>query len=124
MGQRSNLKSALGFLANVSKGKATVSVKGTPLVQLDAETRTIDVDVDGLRAAGVRIWDLVGQDEGMFGGLKGPVRIASEMSELGWSLAVYAGKEKVLTVGSGLSRLTGRIGLNPLKTRKLLKALR
>ena len=123
MGQQSNLKSALGFLAVVSKGKATVSVKGIPLVHLDAETRTLDVDVDGLRTAGLRIRDLVGQNEGVFGGLTGPVRIASKMSDLGWSLAVYAGKEKVLTVGSGMSRLTGRIGLNPLKTRKLLRAL-
>jgi len=124
MTQKTDLSSALDLLATVSKGKATVSVEGAPVAHLDADKRTLEVDANGLRATGLNIWDLVGKNEGMFAALTGPLHIANEMAERGWVLTVYVGREKVLTMGSGMSRLTGRIGLSPLKTRKLLKALR
>lgn len=124
MTQRENLSSTLDLLAAISKGKATIALEGSPFVHLDADEKIVEVNADGFRAAGLRIRDLAGQKEGMFAALTGPIQIANAMSEQGWMLTVYAGGERVLTMGRGVSRLTGRIGLNPLKTRKLLKALR
>ena len=124
MAHQSDLTSALDLLATVSKGKMTITLEGRPFVRLDADERSLDVDADGLRAAGLHILDLAGDKEGMIAALTGSIHIANEMSDRGWMLTLHQRGEKMLTMGRGVSRLTGRIGLNPLKTRRLLKALR
>ncbi len=50
--------------------------------------------------------------------------MAKKLSNLGWRLTLYEGGSKILTMRGGASRLTGPIRANPLKLRKLLKALR
>ena len=116
--------SALDLLAAASRGKATITVKGRPFVKVDADTKILEVDADGIRAAGLRLQD-IGRTKGRpLLALLSQARVANLLSERGWRVNLYAEGEKVLTLGSGVSRLTGRIGLNPLKTRKLLKALR
>jgi len=60
---------------------------------------------------------------GPMGVLTGPISIAGALSQLQWKLTLRAEGEVVLRMGKGSSRLTGRITVNPLKTRKLLKVL-
>ena len=124
MTRSDSLSSALDLLATVSKGKATITVGGRPFVQLDADEKILAVDAEGAREAGLRLQDLGEGKRGSLGALTVPMRDAGALSEHGWKLTLSAEGENVLTMGKGVSRLTGRIRVNPLKARKLLKALR
>ena len=119
-----SLSSALDHLAAGSRGKATITVEGRPFVQVDADHRTHEVAAEGAKEAGLRLQDLGEGNRGSLGLLTVPVRVAGALSEYGWKLTLSAEGVKVLTMGKGVSRLTGRVRLNPLKARKLLKALR
>ena len=116
--------SILDLLAAVSKGKVTITVEGRPFVRLDADEKTLEVEANGLNAAGLRLQDFEGGSGGPLAALTGPMRVARTLSASGWKLTLRAEGEKVLTMGKGVSRLTGRIRMNPTKARKLLKALR
>ena len=119
----STISAALDLLAVVSRGKATVTVGGRPLVHLDADEKVLEVDADGAKEAGLRLLEFAEQDGGTLAVVRGPLHLASELSQSGWRLTVNAEGKKVLSMGRGVSRLTGRISMNPLKARKLLKAL-
>jgi len=124
MGRGRGSDSVLDLLAAVSKGKATITLEGRPFIHLDADEKTLEVDANGFTAAGLRLQDFGGGKEGPLATLAGPVHVASALSDQGWKLTLCAEGEKVLTMGKGVSRLTGRIRMNPIKARKLLKALR
>jgi len=123
MASQVDLSSALELLGTVTRGKATITVGGRPFVSVDADEKTIGVDAGGLREAGFSIRSLGGKKSGPLAPLAEAVSIASGLSEQGWRLTLQAEGEKVLTLGSGVSRVTARIRLNPLKVRKLLKAM-
>lgn len=82
------------------------------------------MEADGVREAGLHLKDLVKLEEGGRGGmLVGSMNATRTLSRLGWRLELYDEGERLFSMGSGVSRLTGRVGLNPLKLRKLLKIL-
>ena len=113
--------SVIDLLGAVSKGKATITVGGRTLVHLDADQKTVEVDANGFTEAGLRLQDFGGAKGGPLSALMGPVHIAGALSASGWKLTLRAEGEEVLTMGKGVSRLTGRIRVNPIKARKLLK---
>jgi hypothetical protein len=123
MGKERGSDSIFDLLAAVSRGKATITVEGHPFIHLDADEKTLEVDANTFTAAGLRLQDLGGRG-GPLATLTGPVHVANALSDQGWKLTLCAEGEKVLTMGKGVSRLTGRIRMNPIKARKLLKALR
>lgn len=117
------ISSALDLLAAVSKGKATVTVGGRPLVRLDADEKVLEVDAEGAKEAGFHLLEFAEQGGGTLAMVKGPLHLAGALSQNGWRMTVQSEGERVLSMGKGVSRLTGRISMNPLKARKLLKAL-
>ena len=117
------LASIIGLLEHVPSGKATVRVNGRPLISVDADKKTLEVEAEGAADAGLRLSELVRPREGASAMIEEPMRVSGELSRLGWKLSLYAEGDKVLSMGSGVSRLTGHISVNPLKLRKLLKAL-
>ena len=119
-----SLKSLIELLGLVPSGKATVSVQGRPLLTIDADKKTIDLEADGVREAGLRISDQVKLEEGGRGRLGGAMRVTGALARLGWKLSLYAEGDRVVSMGSGVSRLTGHISVNPLKLRKLLDAMK
>ncbi len=124
MDREEKLSSFLGLLALIPAGKATVTVQGHPLVTVDAESKTLDVEADGVREAGLHLSDIVRVQEGGSNLIEGSRQVTSVLSTLGWKLTLYAEGDRILTMGSGVSRLTGRISVNPFRLRKLLKALK
>ena len=119
-----SLASAIGLLGLVPSGKATVSVKGRPVVTVDADRKAVDVEADGVREAGLHLADLVKLQEGRTGMIAGSVHVTGALARLGWKMTLYDEGERILSMGSGVSRLTGHVRLNPLKLRKLLKDLK
>ena len=118
------LASMVKLLGHIPSGKATVTVGGRPLLSFDADEKTLDVEADGAGEAGLRLSDLVRLEEGKGGAVEGSLHVTGELARLGWKLTLYSGGDRVLSMGSGVSRLTGRVNVNPLRLRKLLKALK
>ena len=116
------LASIFGLLALVPTGRATVSVGGRPLVTVDADRKMLDLEVAGMEESGVRLLDFVRSGAGPGAAIES-VRAGGTLSRLGWKLNVYAGGDRVLSMGSGVSRLTGHVSVNPRGLKKLLKAL-
>jgi hypothetical protein len=124
MSDDGSVASFLGLLSFMSGGRATVEVGGRPFISINSDERTLEVETDGAREAGLRLSRIVRLQKGTVGTLEGTERVAGELSRLGWKLTLLAEGEKVVTMGSGVSRLTGRISLNPLRVKKLLEALK
>jgi hypothetical protein len=124
MNHEEKVSSLLGLLALVPAGRATVMVHGRPMISVDADSKTLEVEADGFGEAGLHLSDIVRVQEGSSSILQGSRQVTGVLSSLGWKLTLYADGELVLTMGRGVSRLTGHIGLNPLRLKKLLKALR
>jgi hypothetical protein len=116
------LASIFGILALIPTGKAIVSVEGRPLVTVDADRKMVDLEVAGIKESGVRLADFIRPGAGP-GRAFESVRAGGTLSRLGWKLNLYAGEDRILSMGSGVSRLTGHVSVNPRGLKKLLKAL-
>ena len=123
-GTGENLSSFSDILALVSAGRATVTVGGLPFIEVNGYEKTLEVEADVAKQAGISLSNLAKMNSRPLSTLTGPINFAGVLSQIGWKLTLRAGGEVVLSMGKGSSRLTGRITVNPLKTRKLLKVLR
>jgi hypothetical protein len=115
--------SPLESLGLLSRGTVTVSVNGHPMVSVRADERELDLELEGVKEAGLSLSRLVKLEEGRKNLISASESVARDLSKLGWKLVVYDRGEKLLAMGHGVSRLTGRVSLNPLKARKILDAL-
>ena len=107
-----------------SSGSLSAQVNGRPLAKIDAETRSLDLDVVGIKETGLKLTDLAkSEDSGYFGLLKTSKQTAKELAEIGWKLSLYDRGSSVLSMGSGVSKLTGHVWVNPFKLRSILKTL-
>jgi hypothetical protein len=113
----------IDLLSLLSSGGITVTVAGHPLLSVDSSERAVDLDIHGAKEAGLRLSDLVGLAEPGAGVLRGSESVASRLSQLGWRLTIYDRGDKVASLGSGVSRLTGHISVNPLRLKGLSEAL-
>lgn len=124
MKQEGRLASLLDLLALMSAGRVTVNVTGRPLLSVDADEKTLEVEISGAKEVGLRLSNLTRLEEGSVRVLEGSRTVAGALSRLGWKLTLCSEGERMLTMGSGAPRLTGRIRVSPLKLKKLLDALR
>jgi hypothetical protein len=115
--------SLMDILGLISAGRATITVKGYPLLSIHSESRKVDLEVKGAKEAGLDLSKIIRLHEGSGNILSGSESVARRLSTLGWRLTLYDRGSAVLTMGYGVSRLTGQIRTNPLKLLKLLKAL-
>jgi len=118
-----SISSVLGLLALVSAGRATVTVGGVQLIEVNGDRKTLEIEAALAKQSGMSLSNLAKRNGGPLGALTGPISAAGVLSQLGWKLTLRTGGEVVLSMGKGSSRLTGHITLNPLKTRKLLRVL-
>lgn len=96
---------------------------GLPFIKVNGDSKTMEVEAAAAKQAGVRLSNLAKMNGGPLSALRVPISAASTLSHLGWKLTLRTEGEVVLSMGKGSSRLTGRITVNPLKARKLLKVL-
>ena len=113
----------LETLSILSSGTITVSVNGYPLASIRADEKELEVELKGVKEAGLSPSKFVHLERGRKNILSASESMAKELSDTGWKLTVYDGGDRLVAMGRGVSRLTGRIRLNPLKVKKLLDAL-
>jgi hypothetical protein len=124
MSRKKRSHGLLDSLSMLSRGTVTVSVSGYPLVSIRADDREVDVEVNGVTEAGLSLSKLVKLQEGNKNVPEASHSVAKDLSEIGWKLTMYEGGSALVTMGRGVSRLTGHVALNPLKAKRLLDALR
>ncbi|MGI0092267.1 MAG: hypothetical protein ACREBS_11220 [Nitrososphaerales archaeon] len=113
------------LLSVFESGSLTITANGLPMLKVDAQSRSVDVEAAGVKECGIKLSKIVKAEEsgGVFGMLKRSESMARGLSERGWRFVLYDRGSKLLTMGRGVSRLTGRIQANPLKLRRIIDSL-
>ena len=101
-------------------GHLNVIVNGFPAVAIDCESKTVEIESSGVKQTGSSLEKLGTTQGGIIGLIKESESTARKLAEDGWTLVVYDKGVKALTMGKGVSRLTGHVHVNPLKLRRLL----
>jgi hypothetical protein len=110
-------------LANILSGTLTVSVNNFPFLKIDAGSKTLDIEIKGFKESGLHSSDFIGGSRpGMLEILKKSEMIAKGLSEKGWRLRIFDGEISVISMGRGVSSLTGFIWGNPLRLSKILSS--
>ena len=107
------------LLAFVS-GHMNVMVNGFPAVAIDCDSKTLEIESSGVKQTGLSLEKLGTPQGGMIELIKESELTARKLAEDGWTLVVYDKGAKALTMGKGVSRLTGHVHVNMLKLRRLL----
>ncbi len=114
----------LDALTLLSAGRVTVTVGGYPFLSIRSDEKELDIDVSGAKRAGVKLSEVIKLEEGSESILTASERAAKKLSGISWRLTLYDTGTQILTMGSGVSRLTARVRVNPLRLKRLLEALR
>jgi hypothetical protein len=120
-GSETDLIDLLSFL---SSGGITVTVGGYPLLTIKSAEKAMEMEVQGVREAGLKLSTMIEQEEQDSNVLRASESLAGKLSKLGWRLTLYDKGNRLLAVGSGISRLTAHVSINPLQLRKLLEDLK
>lgn len=112
------------LLSLLSSGGITVTVGGYPLLSINTGEKAIDMEVQGVKEAGLKLSTMIELEERDANALRASESLASKLSKLGWKLTLYDKGNRLLAVGSGISRLTAHVSVNPLQLRRLLDDLR
>lgn len=111
------------MLSHITSGGIAVTIAGYPLLSIDSGEREVGIEVQGARQAGFKLSEMVRLAEQGPHLLRGPQSLARELSRLGWKLTLYDRGDRVVSLGSGVSRFTGHVSVNPLHLKGLLDSL-
>lgn len=124
--QRPEQAALLRILSSVASGTVTVNLNNFPFVKIDAEAKTLDVEIKGFEQSGLRVGDIMPQGKGktnFLDTLKQSSDFARGLHDDGWSIRLFEGEQSLLKMGRGASSLTGYIWLNPLKIPRLMRLI-
>jgi hypothetical protein len=107
------------FLSGISAGTMEVDLDSTPFASVDAQSRTLDLQIAPLLSGQHKARSFV--PLGGPGGLWKARRIPTELARRGWRVTLYDGSHQLLALGRGTSALTGRIHVNLAALWKLRK---
>ena len=122
----SQLVALLSLLSSLESGSVTVSVNALPMAMVDADSKSLGIEVSGVKESGLRLSEmLVGDDQERSIGklIASSASMATSLSKIGWTVTLYDKGHSLLSMGKGASGLTGHIKANPLRLRELLRAL-
>lgn len=107
----------------INQGAVTISMNGKPILSLDRDTKSLELEIVGLEEANLKLSDLFETKA-----TKGRILLKSSsfvrrLAKNGWKFSLYDKGEEILTA-SGLSKFGPRLHFNPLKLRQILKVIR
>jgi hypothetical protein len=110
-------------LSNIQSGTLIVSVNNFPFLKIDGESKTLDVEIKGLKECGIQTTNMIGGvTRGLMEMLSTSQKIAKGLHEKGWKLRVFQGGSSFFSMGRGVSSLTGFVWGDPLKLLKILRS--
>jgi len=111
------------MLDMINEGKVTISINGKPLVSLDSDSKSFEVEISGLKQNDFKLSNLfeVKKKKGeMFLETSDAVR---KLTKKGWSFSLYDRGDHLLTAAKSASKLGPILRFNPLKLRRILDVL-
>lgn len=110
------------MLNMINKGKITISIDGKPVMSLDRNSKSLELEISGVEKTNLRLSNLFEAKT-----IKG--RIFLETSQLvkkftkdGWMFSLYDRGERLLTTSTP-SKFGLHLRFNPLKLRRILRVL-
>lgn len=106
----------------ISQGKVTISVDGKPVLSVDSNSKSLELEISGLERASLKLSSLFEART-----VKGKILLESshllkKFTKKGWSFSLYDKGDKVLTTGTP-SRFGPSLQFSPLKLRRILRIL-
>jgi len=120
MNARDATKDMVRLLTQMAGGKLEATIDGQPLARIDAEARTVSLDISGLekedikaranfREGFVNLWQARG--------------IGGELARAGWNVSVTSDEKELVRAGRDVSALTGHVHVSLAALRKARKLL-
>ncbi|HYB75372.1 MAG TPA: hypothetical protein VEC08_00285 [Nitrososphaerales archaeon] len=117
----------LHLLPSLTSGSLTMTVNKLPLLKVDSDSRSLSVEAAGVRESGLKLGEVAlsrnGEKTSLGTLLSSSERLARSLAQVGWTLTVYDGNSDLLSMGRGISRMTGHVSVNPIKLMKLVRVL-
>jgi hypothetical protein len=111
------------MLDMINEGKVTISINGKPVVSLDSDSKSFEVEISGLKQNDLKLSNLfeAKKKKGrMFLETSHAVR---KLAKNGWSFSLYDRGEQLLTAAKSASKLGPSLHFNPLKLKHILDVL-
>ena len=124
MGSRSPRLTPVDALSLLTSGELVIRVSESPLLSVRSDERTLDIDVTGAKRAGLRLSRIIEAEGARMGVVREAAALGRRLSDVGWTLTLRDGEERLVSLGRGASSLTGHVRLNPARLGRLLAALR
>ena len=109
-------------LDSINQGKVTISVDGKPVMSLDRNAKSLELDMSGLERINMKISSLFVPKASKGKKFLESSHLVRKFTKNGWRFSLYDKGEHLLTA-SGLSRFGPRLQFNPLKLKRILKAI-
>jgi hypothetical protein len=106
----------------IREGKVTMSINGRPLVSLDSDSKSIGVEISGLKENGLKLSNLFETKMNKGRVFLETSHLLRKLAKNGWSFSVYDRGERLLTTKS-FSKLGRHLGFNPLRLKRILEVL-
>ncbi len=111
------------MLDAISQGAVTISMNGKPILVVDADTKSLDLEMVGLVEANLKLFNLFETKMTRGKILFKSTRFVRKLTRNGWKFSLYDKGEEILAA-RGLSRFGPYLHFNPLKVRQILKVIR
>ena len=110
------------MLNMVNKGKITISIDGKPIMSLDRNSKSLELEISGVEKTNLRLSNLFEAKT-----IKGKIfletsQIVKKLAKEGWIFSLYDRGERLLTTSTP-SRFGLHLRFNPLKLRRILRVL-
>ncbi len=110
------------MLDAINHGKITISVDGKPLMALDRDAKSLEIELSGLERINMRISGLFVAKKERGRVLVGSSDTVKRFVKNGWRFSLYDKGERLISAG-GAARLGPRVRFNPLRLGRILKAV-
>lgn len=110
------------MLDMISDGKITISIDGKPVMSLDRNSKSLEIELSGFEKTNLKLSNLFEAKT-----IKGKrfleaSHLVKKFTKNGWMFSLYDKGERLLTT-SIHSKVGLRFGFNPLKLRRILRVL-
>ncbi len=106
----------------INEGKIRIGINGIPIVSLDGDSKSFEVEISGLRQNDLKISNLIESRKSKKRMLLETSGLLRKITKNGWSFSLYDKGERLLTTGKP-AKFGRYLHFNPLKLKRILEVL-
>lgn len=107
----------------INEGKVTLSINGKPILLLDSDSKSFEIEISGLQQNDLKLSNLLEAKKSKRKVFLETSHLARKLIKNGWSFSLYDRGEQLLTAKKRLSKIGPRLYFNPLKLKRILDVL-